>query len=58
MTGEERSCWTCVYQDISGDTTFLGLCTWFEKNGKGVNKEIPPDRVDDGCKHWTEKTVR
>lgn len=50
----ERSCWNCEYRrDIEG--TFLGVCTWFEVNSKGQNKDIPPPLVDKGCKHWNGK---
>ena len=55
MPGEDKSCWTCDYQDLASGITFLGFCTWFERNGKGENKEIPPDKVDSGCRHWQEK---
>ncbi len=49
-----KSCWTCVFHNIAS-AAFLGTCTWFEKNEKGENKDIPPDVVDKGCKHWKEK---
>ncbi|MBE9536618.1 MAG: hypothetical protein IMF07_05500 [Proteobacteria bacterium] len=51
MADNERSCWQCRYQNYT-DSTFLGTCTWFKENEKGDNKEIPPDVVDKGCKHW------
>lgn len=41
-------CWGCAYQQIGG-VTFLGICRYFEKIGREA-KEIPPDRVDEGCK--------
>jgi len=50
----EKSCWDCKYHDIEG-TTFLGKCLWFEEHGMAI-KEIPPDRVDEGCKLF-EKTL-
>lgn len=48
------NCWECVYNDLSGNS-FLGICTWFEKHNRGKNKEIPPNVVDVGCKHFTSK---
>lgn len=50
MPPEAKSCWNCSYQQIGGKT-FLGICTYFATVGK-ENKEIPPDRVDTGCKQW------
>ena len=44
----EKSCWNCRYQDITRQDTFLGICTWFSKQGK-KDKPIPPDIVDVGC---------
>jgi len=52
----EINCWGCQFQQIGGDT-FLGICTWFEKNGKGKNKEITPQVVDQGCKYFLKRIV-
>ena len=57
MTDNDRSCWQCRYQNYT-DSTFLGTCTWFKDNGKGENKEIPPDVVDKGCKLWELREVK
>ena len=51
---EQPSCWNCDFQQIGGNT-FLGICTWFQKNGHGENKEIPPAIVDKGCQHFIVK---
>ena len=48
-----RSCWTCKYQSIGGNT-FLGICTWFSQHGK-QDKEIPPSQVDVGCKYFIKR---
>lgn len=48
----DKSCWSCAYQDVSRRDTFLGVCTWFSQHNKGKDKEIPPNVVDVGCKHW------
>ena len=48
------ACWDCGFRR-DFDNTFLGICTWFEVHGKGENKQIPPPRVDKGCKHWKKK---
>ena len=40
----------------SFENSFLGICTWFEARGKGVNKAIPPALVDKGCKHGKKKS--
>ncbi len=53
MTDQGRNCWDCDYQQIGGET-FLGMCTYFSAIGK-PNKEIPPQIVDEGCKHWRPK---
>ncbi len=53
----EKSCWSCTFQEL-GNETFLGVCTWFEKKGKGKNKDIPVDVVDKGCQHWKESGSR
>lgn len=47
----QASCWNCKYNDLSG-ITFFGRCTWFQKHGKGKNKEIPREKVDEGCKFF------
>jgi len=52
----ERNCWSCTYQLIAGDT-FLGKCTWFSKHKREKDKEIPPDKVDVGCKHFIQRTI-
>ena len=52
---KEKECWACAFQNIATSTFFLGVCTWFEQNKKGQNKDIPPTVVDEGCKHWKEK---
>jgi hypothetical protein len=52
----DTNCWDCKFQQIGGDT-FLGMCTWFEKNGKGKNKEITPQVVDKGCKYFSKRIV-
>jgi hypothetical protein len=49
---EGGSCWECVFNDLRG-SAFLGICTWFEKNNRGRNKEIPSEVVDIGCKHFS-----
>lgn len=51
-----KSCWDCSYQQIAGDT-FLGKCTWFSKHKREKDKEIPPDVVDVGCKHFVQRGV-
>jgi hypothetical protein len=53
-TVDGRSCWNCVYQQIAGDT-FLGKCTWFSKHKREKDKEIPPERVDVGCKYFVQR---
>lgn len=50
----DRSCWDCAHQQIAGDT-FLGKCTWFSKHKREKDKEIPPDVVDIGCKHFIHR---
>jgi hypothetical protein len=50
----EKSCWSCYYQQIAGDT-FLGKCTWFSKHKNKKDKEIPPERVDVGCKYYAQR---
>jgi hypothetical protein len=57
MNKEIKSCWICKYQNIF-KPTFLGYCTWFSKNKKGEDKEIPPKVVDVGCNHWEERQVK
>ena len=52
--GSGRSCWNCIYQDITRQDTFLGICTWFSKHGR-KDKQIPPDKVDVGCNHFEPK---
>jgi hypothetical protein len=49
-----NSCWNCTYQQIAGDT-FLGKCTWFSKHKQEKDKEIPPEVVDVGCKHFVRR---
>jgi len=49
-----KSCWDCGYQQIGGDT-FLGKCTWFSKHKREKDKEIPPEVVDIGCKHFVRR---
>jgi len=51
----EKSCWICNYQQIGGDS-FLGKCTWFSKHKREKDKEIPPERVDVGCKYYTPRS--
>jgi hypothetical protein len=53
-SGEGKSCWDCAYQQIAGDT-FLGKCTWFSKHKREKDKEIPPEVVDAGCKHFVQR---
>ena len=48
-------CWDCEYRR-DFENSFLGICTWFEARGKGVNKAIPPALVDKGCKHGKKKS--
>lgn len=48
---DKQNCWTCDYQQTTDDT-FLGKCTWFSKHKNEKAKEIPPNRVDVGCKYW------
>jgi len=50
MEENEKSCWTCKYQQLAGNT-FFGICTYFSTIGR-PNKEIPRDIVDEGCKFW------
>jgi len=50
----DRSCWTCAYQRIGGDT-FLGLCACPAKNNPDRNKPIPPAIIDQGCGNWKPK---
>ena len=49
------NCWDCQFNNLFLQDTFLGICTWFEKHGKGKNKEIPPKIADIGCKHFMSK---
>lgn len=49
-----KSCWNCDYQQIGGDT-FLGKCTWFSKHNHEKDKDIPPNIVDIGCKHFVQR---
>ncbi len=51
---KKNACWDCEYRRDFGNS-FLGICTWFELNEKGQNKEIPPNLVDKGCKHFKRK---
>ena len=53
MNDKGRSCWTCAYQKLGGDT-FLGVCTYFSTVGR-ENKEIPPHIVDIACQFWRAK---
>lgn len=46
----DRSCWTCGWQQMGGDT-FLGLCRYFETKGQ-AKKAIPVTVVDQGCRLW------
>lgn len=48
------NCWACRYQQLGGEGTFLGLCTWFRFKGKAP-QPIPVSVVDDGCKFYKEK---
>jgi len=48
------TCWDCKYQQIAGDT-FLGKCTWFSEHKREKNKDIPPEVVDIGCKHFVQR---
>lgn len=50
-TEEGKSCWNCGYQQIGCDT-FLGKCTWFSKHNHERDKDIPPNIIDIGCKHF------
>jgi hypothetical protein len=50
----DKSCWQCGYQHLANET-FLGKCTWFSKNKKGKDKDIPPEVVDVGCKHFVQR---
>ena len=52
-TKKSISCWECRYIDLTGDT-FLGRCLWFREHGLEV-KEIPPNKVDEGCQHFQKK---
>ena len=51
-----KSCWDCSYQQIANDT-FLGKCTWFSKQKREKDKDIPPDVVDVGCKHFVQRGI-
>jgi hypothetical protein len=51
MAEGDKSCWTCQWQ-VSAPDTFLGHCTKKVRNNPKGRKEIPPDIVDVGCKHW------
>lgn len=53
----KKSCWTCTFQDIYSQGTFLGRCKYFATQGKET-KDIPPSVVDVGCKFWKERPVR
>ena len=52
--GENKSCWQCRYQRLDIETTFLGICTWFSCHGR-KDKDIPPEKVDEGCKFFIPK---
>lgn len=54
MGKKERNCWECGYHDLTGNT-FLGKCTWFKEHGMKI-KEIPPQKVDEGCKFFKKKS--
>lgn len=49
------SCWSCLFQDLNNET-FLGKCRFFEKRGLPA-RDIPPERVDEGCAHFEEKST-
>lgn len=49
-----KSCWDCGYQQLANET-FLGRCTWFSKHKKEKDKDIPPEVVDVGCKHFVQR---
>lgn len=49
------NCWDCALRR-DDDEYFLGLCTVFEKVGKKA-QEIPPTRVDVGCKFFEAKNA-
>lgn len=46
----DRSCWTCGWNRLGGNT-LMGVCGWFFKS-KGIFKEIPKNICDKGCKFW------
>jgi hypothetical protein len=50
------NCWDCTYQQIGGET-FLGKCTWFSKHKREKDKDIPPEVVDAGCKHFVRRGI-
>lgn len=50
---KKKSCWECKYNDLNNNT-FLGKCLWFKEHGLEI-KEIPPEIVDKGCKHFIGK---
>ncbi len=54
MTVQDKSCWTCGFQKKGGPNTFLGICLYFEVQGK-ESKQIPENVVDIGCKFWKQK---
>jgi|GEM_PF-1632974 len=54
MAEEKKSCWTCEYQQLAGNT-FFGICTYFSTIGR-PNKEIPRNVVDESCKFWIPKS--
>jgi hypothetical protein len=48
-----KNCWNCKYQENNSGDTFLGRCGWFRLKGQD-SKDIPPERVDCGCKFWVQ----
>ena len=50
----DKSCWNCVYHNIKGEN-LLGKCSWFRVKKKQEEKEIPPGKVDIGCKFFERK---
>jgi len=47
----DNSCWTCAFQKLGGNDTFLGKCRFPARNNPDRDKKIPPEVVDNGCRH-------
>jgi len=49
-----KNCRDCSYRQLANEK-FLGRCTWFPKHKKEKDKDIPPEVVDVGCKHFVRR---